>query len=409
MPKIAKVKSAGQLAKIKKPGLHSVGGVAGLQLQVTPTGARSWILRVQIGSRRRDLGLGSYGDVTLAQVRERAREIKAEVWAGRDPVAERKAKRATLAASQAKALTFEQCATQYIAAHRDGWRNVKHAAQWTSTLNTYAAPINALPVTEIDTALVLKCLQPEWATKTETLTRVRQRIESVLDWATVRGFRNGDNPARWKGHLDKMLPKRSKVQKVEHRAAVPFADMPTFMAELRKRNGLAARALELQILTATRPGEACGAQWAEIDLDAGLWVIPADRMKAAVEHRVPLSARVVTLLRALPRNGANVLPGVKGKPLTTAAGMKLLKGLAPGATAHGMRSSFRDWCGEQTAFPREVVEQCLAHRLKDKAEAAYRRGDALARRKRVMDAWAEYLAKPRGDGNVTAINRIKKA
>lgn len=404
MPKIAKELSAAHVARIKQPGLHAVGGVPGLQLQVTPTGARSWILRVKVGNKRRDVGLGSFGAVTLADARERARNVKAEVWEGTDPIAERKAKRAALIAAQAKALTFEQCAAQYIAAHRDGWRNVKHAAQWASTLNTYAAPINKLPVAEVDTALVMRCIQPEWATKTETMSRVRGRIEKVLAWATVQKLRTGDNPAQWHANLDQLLPARAKVAKVEHRAAIPYADAGAFMAALRKKRGMAARALELQALTATRPGEACGAMWNEIDLDAGLWIIPPERMKAHKEHRIPLSPPALALLRKLPRTGAVVFPGTHGAPVTTDAAVKVLKSLRPGMTAHGLRSTFRDWCGEQTAFARETIEQCMAHRLKDKAEAAYSRGDALAKRKRVMDAWATYLATPSQSASVTGIN-----
>lgn len=409
MPKIAKAKSAGQLARIKKPGLHSVGGVPGLQLQVTPTGARSWILRVQVGTKRRDVGLGSFGDVTLAEARERARSVKASVWEGKDPVAERKALRAALIAQQAKTLTFGECATQYISAHRDGWRNVKHAAQWASTLDTYAAPINKLSVASIDTALVMRCIEPEWATKTETMSRVRGRIERVLAWATVRGYRTGDNPAQWRGHLDELLPKRAKVAKVEHRAAIPYAEAGAFMAELRHKRGMAARALEFQALTATRPGEACGALWAEFDLDAGLWIIPPERMKAGKEHRVPLSPPALAMLRKLPHAGPAVFPGTRGGPVSTDAAMKVLKALRPGMTAHGLRSTFRDWAGEATAFPRETIEQCMAHRLKDKAEAAYSRGDSLAKRKRVMDAWADYLSQPARGATVTGIHQKAKA
>jgi integrase len=304
-----------------------------------------------------------------------------------------------------KRLTFAECSAKYIEAHRAGWRNEKHAAQWSSTLATYAEPINALPVANIDTALVLRCIEPHWATKTETMTRVRQRIESVLDWARVRDYRTGDNPARWKGHLDQLLPKRSKVPKMEHRAALPYAEISAFMADLRSRNGLGALCLQLGILTATRPGEAAGAEWVEFDLDGATWTIPGERMKAGKEHRVPLSAPAVALLQSLPAHGRYVFPGVKGKPLTTAAGMALLKDMRPGITAHGFRSTFRDWAGETTKHPREVIEHALAHQLKDKAEAAYQRGDLFQRRAVLMKEWAAYCGTLPKAGNVTAINR----
>jgi len=265
-------------------------------------------------------------------------------------------------------VSFGQCCAQYIEAHRAGWRNPKHAAQWTATLATYCAPIYKLPVAEIDTGLVLRCLQPEWATKTETLSRVRQRLEAVLSWASVRNFRQGDNPARWRGHLDKLLPAPAKVKKVEHRAALPYADMPGFMAALRERRGVAARALELQILTAARPGEACGAMWAEIDLDAALWTIPATRMKAGKEHRIPLSAPAVAMLRELRAEAAEgaayVFPTQskrRATAVTTAAALKIARSIRSDTDAHGMRSTFRDWAAERTAYPREIVEAALSY------------------------------------------------
>jgi integrase len=274
---------------------------------------------------------------------------------------------------------------------------------------TYCAPIWLLPIDTIDTTLVMRCLDPVWTTKTETASRLRGRMESVLAWATVRGLRTGDNPAAWRNHLDQLLPARNKVQAVEHRAALPYIEAAAFMSELRHRDTLAARVLELQILTATRPGEAAGAQWPEFDLYGAVWTIPADRMKAGKEHRVPLAPAVVKLLQALPRVDGNVFPGVKGKPITTSAAMKLLKELRPGLTAHGFRSTFRDWAAETTSHPREIIEQAMAHRLKDAAEAAYQRGDLLQRRAVLMADWAKYCDTIRSNtDNVTPIRAHEK-
>lgn len=379
-----------KVRKTTKPGKYHDG--AGLYLVVHPNGSRTWIFRWRdrVTAKLRDKGLGPVWDVSLEQAREKAKACREQVRNGGDPIEDARAAMAAKRVEFAKRLTFAECASQYIDAHKAGWRNAKHAGQWVATLDTYAAPINPLPVAAIDTALVLKCIEPHWATKTETMTRVRQRIEKVLDWARVREYRTGENPARWKGHLDQLLPQRNKVQKVQHHAALPYADVTAFMGELRNRNGLAALCLELQILTATRPGEAAEATWSEFDLDGATWTIAAERMKAGKEHRVPLSAPAVALLRSLPVQGPYVFPGVKGKPLTTAAAMALLKRMRPGITAHGFRSTFRDWAGETTKHPREVIEHALAHQLKDKAEAAYQRGDLFQRRAALMSDWAKY-------------------
>ncbi|NCT68572.1 MAG: integrase arm-type DNA-binding domain-containing protein, partial [Rhodanobacteraceae bacterium] len=393
--------SAPMVRKTTKAGRYGDGG--GLYLFVQPNGNRSWIFRWRdrTTGKLRDKGLGPAWDVSLEEARASAKACREQVRAGGDPIADARAANEARRLKAATRQTFAQCAERYIAAHRAGWRNEKHAGQWSATLATYAAPINPLPVDAIDTVHVLACLEPHWANKTETMTRVRQRIEAVLDWATARKLRTGENPARWKGHLDKLLPKRSKVRAVQHREALAYAEMGAFMAELRQRNGLAARCLELQILTATRPGETAGAQWAEIDTERAVWTIPGERMKAGKEHRVPLSARAVELLKGFARDGDHVFPGVKGQPLTTAAGMKLLKEMRPGITAHGFRSSFRDWAGETTAHPREVIEHALAHQLKDKAEAAYQRGDLFERRRRLMDDWARYCDAPAGHNRAT--------
>jgi integrase len=332
--------------------------------------------------------------VTLAEAREKALACRKLVADGRDPIEERKAALLRAQLEAAKAASFSDCARSYISAHEVGWKNEKHGRQWTATLETYAFPlIGKLPVASVDTGLVLRVLEPIWQSKTETASRLRGRIESILDWATVRGFRQGENPARWKGHLEHQLPARSKVQKVEHRAALPYAEIGIFMAELRQREGISARALEFAILTAARSGEIRGATWGEIDLKAHLWTIPAERMKAGKEHRVPLPEQAIALLSALPRLLGNdlVFPATRGKQLSDMSLTAVLKRMDhPDLTQHGFRSTFRDWAGETTAYPREVIEHALAHQLKDKTEAAYQRGDLLAKRARLMADWGKY-------------------
>lgn len=396
-----------KVRSLKEPGRYSDGG--NLYLFISKHGARSWVFRYadRITGATRDKGLGPVADVTLERARERAALCRQQLMEGADPIEAHRDRRRSAILDHAKRVTFGECCEKYIEAHRSGWRNAKHAEQWDSTLRTYCTLLWPLDVGAIDTGLVMRCLEPIWKTKTETASRLRGRVESVLAWATVRKFRSGDNPAAWRNHLDQLLPKRSKVQKVEHRPALAYSGMAAFMASLRDRQGLGARALELQILTATRPGEATGAQWNEIDLDNAVWTIPAERMKAAKEHRVPLSPAAVKMLRVLPRATQLVFPGTKGKPLTTAAGMQLLKDMEPGITAHGFRSTFRDWAAETTAHPREVIEAAMAHRLKDAAEAAYQRGDLLRRRARLMDDWARYCDAPKA-GNVTPIKRKAK-
>lgn len=394
-----KVKNAG-------PGMHADGGL--LYLLVKPTGRRSWIFRYRDreSTKLRDMGLGPAWDVSLTEARECAAKFRRMLRDGQDPMKDKHDRKMVARALHAKSMAFGQCAELYIQTHRSGWKNPKHAAQWDSTLRTYCVPIWKLPVDTVDTALVMKCLDPIWTTKTETASRLRGRIESVLAWSTVRGLRSGDNPAAWRNHLDQLLPARNKVQKVEHRPALPYAEASAFMIELRGRDSLAARVLELQILTAARPGEAAGAQWGEFDLDGAIWTIPAGRMKAGKEHRIPLSPAAVKLLRALPHISAHVFPGVKNRPITTEAAMKLLKELRPGLTAHGFRSTFRDWAAETTAHPREVIEAAMAHRLKDAAEAAYQRGDLLQRRAVLMKDWANFCAKVRTTDNVTPLHRV---
>ena len=409
MGRKAKELSALEVNRLSKAGMYFVGGVAGLALQVSGAGARSWILRKMIAGKRRDMGLGGFPDVTLAGAREKARQIRELVDQGIDPIEDRRAKRATLAAERAKAMTFSQCVTAYLDAHGDSWKNAKHRQQWANTLDTYANPIiGNLNVAAVDTGLVLKVLEPIWKTKTETASRLRGRIENILYWAAVRGYRQGENPARWKGHLDKLLAARSKIQQVAHHAALPYVELGGFMADLAKMDGMGARALEFAILCASRSGEVRGATWNEIDLNEGVWIIPAGRMKAKREHRVPLSGKAVSLLNALPRlDGTElVFPGTSGQ-LSNMSLTAVLRRMDRGdLTAHGFRSTFRDWAAEQTAYPSEVVEMALAHTIGNKVEAAYRRGDLFDKRRRLMDDWAKYCGTTRGvAGEVVTLRR----
>ena len=382
--------------KAVKPGRYNDG--SGLYLRIYANGNRAWVFRWRdrITNKLRDKGLGPCWDVTLEQARAAAKVCREQVRAGMDPIGAARATRETKRIEIARRLTFGECSQRYIDAHRAGWRNAKHAEQWTSTLSKHAALLNPLQVADITTDLVVQCLEPIWAKKTETATRVRQRIECVLDWAKVRGLRRGDNPARWRGHLDTLLPEPAKLKKVTPRAALPYLELGAFMAKLKEGGGIGARALELQILTATRPGEAAGMRWAELDLDTATWTIPGSRMKAGIAHRVPLSSACVALLNGLPRSkGAEfVFPGPRGKTLTTAALLKAARAIRANIDAHGFRSSFRDWAAERTSYPREVVEAALAHRLKDKAEAAYFRSDLLEKRAKLMQDWANFGAEP---------------
>jgi integrase len=394
-----------------RPGMHPDGG--GLYLQVTENGA-SWIYRYMLNGRAREMGLGPLALFGLQDARAKALDARKLRHEGIDPIEARKAARARERLDAAKAMTFKQCAEAYINAHRAGWRNAKHAAQWETTLATYAGPvINALPVQTIDTALVLKVLEPIWATKPETASRLRGRVESILDWAKVRGYREGENPARWRAHLDKLLPARSKVRRVEHYAALPYAELPGFLVALREQEGIAARALEFTILTAARTGESMGATWNEINWADKVWTIAATRMKAGKEHRVPLCDRALAILREVkpaevaPNHAEQfVFPGGKpGQPLSNMAFLMLLRRMArDDLTAHGFRSTFRDWAAERTNFPSEVVEMALAHAVGDKVEAAYRRGDLFNKRRRLMSAWSEFCARAAAErGRVVAL------
>lgn len=402
----------------RKPGMYCDGG--GLWLRVSSPTARSWVFRYMLNRSAHEMGIGKYPEISLAEARQRAAEARRLKAHGTDPLAQRDAVRASQLAEAAKSVTFKDAAARYIEAHRTGWRNVKHAAQWEATLATYAEPIlGKLAVQAVDTGLVLKVLEPIWQDKTETASRLRGRIEAILDWATVRGYRQGDNPARWRGHLDKLLPARAKVQKVQHHAALPFEQMPTFMATLRAEKSTAARALEFAILTAARTGEVIGARWAEIDLEERIWIIPGDRMKAGREHRVPLSPRAVEILAALRAEVAVIQPagddsyvfrsGLNAKPMSNMAMLMLLRRMKrDDLTAHGFRSTFRDWCAERTNFPSEVAEMALAHSVGDKVEAAYRRGDLFEKRRALMEQWASVCGPNTANGKIVPLSKLAR-
>jgi integrase len=378
----------------------------GLYLQVMSASNRSWLLRFEIDGRKRWMGLGSLADFTLDEARERARQARQLLTDGVDPLEARKAERAKRALEAAKAVTFKEAAQQYFDQHERKWRNAKHRAQFLSTLESYAFPaLGKLSVAAIDTGLVLKVIEPIWQDKTETANRLRGRIESVLDWATVRGYRQGDNPARWKGHLAEVLPARGDIAPHQHHRALPFVAVPDFMVQLATREGMGARALELTILTAARTGEVIGARWSEFDLKAKLWTIPPGRMKGHREHRVPLSDRAVAILKALPREADFVFPGRhKGIAISNMAMAELLKRMGRrDATVHGFRSAFRDWAAERSNFQNHVIEMALAHVIGDKVEAAYRRGDLFEKRRKLMEAWAAYCSTPQRDATVTPI------
>ena len=381
----------------------------GLYLQVFNRNSASWILRYVRHGKERMLGLGPVHVVGLAEARQRARAARLMLLDGIDPVEDRQAKKVAAKVAAAKTITFAACAEQYQAAHEGQWRNAKHREQSIGTLRQYAFPVfGELPVASIDTGLVLRCLEPLWGSKTETARRVRGRIERVLDWATVRGYRSGDNPARWKGHLSEALPQRTKTS-VPHHPALPYSEIGEFMAELRATSGTPARALEFVILTAARSGEALGAKWEEIDLENRTWTVAAERMKAHREHRVPLSDAAFELLSALPVEDGNdhVFIGLRGG-LSHSSLAHVLKRLRP-VSVHGFRSSFRDWCDERTATPHHVAESALAHAIPSAVEKAYRRSDLFEKRRRLMDEWSRYCAQPASAGEVVPLRGASDA
>jgi integrase len=385
-----------KIKNLTSPGRYGDGD--GLWLQVRDNQHRSWLFRYQWAGKARQMGLGPFPDVSLADAREAARDCRAAVRRGRDPIEDRRQVKAA-ARSAKPAITFRHVADRYLSAHETSWRNEKHRYQWRATLNVACSAIGTAPVSSIATAEVMRVLEPIWRQKPETASRLRGRIESVLDFAAAHGWRDGENPARWRGHLAKLLPAPSKVAKVKHHAALPWQAMANFMAELRDESGVAARALEFTILTAARTGEVIGATWREIDLQAGMWTVPASRMKAGREHRVPLSDAAVKVLKAmalLRDDGAGswIFPGGRrDRPLSNMALMMLLRRMKhDDLTVHGFRSTFRDWCSEATNYPREMSEQALAHTLADKVEAAYRRGDLFEKRPLLMNDWARFCS-----------------
>lgn len=384
--------------KVKTAPAGRHGDGRGLFLYVKPSGARSWVLRYQVHGRRRDLGLGAYPDVNLAMARERATEARTLIVNGEDPIAKKHA---------IKPKTFRDAALELIESKRPGWKNAKHAAQWTSTLETYVFPkIGQIQVAKIETSDVISTLTPIWSKKPETANRVRQRIEAVIDYTSALGIRTGDNPARWRGHLDHLLPKPTKVRAVIHHPALPHTGIADFMADLSARTGIATRALGFTILTAARSGETRGMKWGEIDLEKRLWTIPANRMKAGKEHRVPLSDAAIALLGSSGQDTALVFESEArpGNPISDMSMTAVLRRMKrDGITVHGFRSTFRDWAGETTGFPREVIEAALAHGIKDKAEAAYARSDLFAKRRDLMNAWASVAIEDESSSNVIKI------
>ena len=379
----------------KKPGYYGDGD--GLVLRVTDGGTKGWLYRYKANGKVREMGLGPVRDVTLAEAREAVREVRRLRRAGVDPIDARRERKAAIRLEAARATTFSQCAAAYIENHRSSWTNPKHAAQWESTLRTYAYPaFGNLPVAAVDTGLVVKVLDSIWSTKPETASRLRGRIEAVLDFAAVRGHRAGENPARWKGHLKEALPTPSRVRRVKHHAALPYNEIGRFVTDLRTRGGGAAAALEFAILTAARTGEIIGARWPEIDMTTSVWTIPAERMKARVEHRVPLSAQALAILRREAKRKVNevIFSGQKaGRPLSNMAFLMMLRRMGrEDLTVHGFRSTFRDWAAERTSAAAEVAEAALAHTVGNKVEAAYRRSDLFEKRRALMQRWGAFCA-----------------
>jgi integrase len=391
--------------------LHDGGG---LYLQITTTGARSWVYRFAMNGRRRDMGLGAFPAVSLATARNLAAGARALAKAQRDPIAARDADRERQRLQAARGVTWDQAVEQFLAVHEPTWRNPKHRQQWRNTLATYATGpvLGGLSVSVIDTPEVVKVLDPIWHTLTETASRVRGRIERVLDWSKVRGYRTGENPARWRGHLDKVFPAPGKVRKVRHHPAVPIDDLPAVYARLKASNGMGAKAVRFVILTAARPSEGNNARWPEIDRQGVLWTVPAARMKADKDHRAPLSAEAQAipgeLIELRTRRDDFVFPGRKaGRPISLTSMTKALRRAGGGkATVHGTaRSTFKDWASERTSFAREVSEMALAHAIDDKVEAAYRRGELMRKRVALMAAWANYLTRPARSANVVPLGK----
>ena len=391
--------SARAVETAKSSGLIADGG--GLYLQVSKSGAKSWLYKFMLNGRSREMGLGSLKAVSLASAREKAALCRSSLADGIDPIEARKAGRSRSIAADQKTITFEDAADAYIATHESGWKNAKHASQWRNTLAADAYPVaGQLLVSDIDTEVIMRILKPIWALKPETAGRLRGRIERILDWATVSGFRQGPNPARWRGYLENLLPSKSRLHSVQHHSAMPYQGIGDFVLQLRERDGIAAQALEFLIYTAARTSEVRGASWDEFDLDRGIWAIPGPRTKVGKEHRIPLAERPLQIVKVLHGNatGDFVFPGRKpGKGLSDMALLSVLRRLEIKQTVHGFRSSFRDWAADQTQVPREVAEQALAHTISNKVEAAYLRSDFFEKRRDLMNLWAAHLDSPNGE------------
>ena len=389
-----------KVAHVSKPGLYADGG--GLYLRVGRGGTKSWAFRFMLKGTPREMGFGSYTKVSLTDARRKAGDARLLLSDGHDPLARRQEEqRQRLAAEKlaaARTMNFNQCAEAYIASHEISWKNDKHRQQWRNTLSTYVSPVfGSVPVQDVGIDLIMEVIEPLWKSKTETARRIRGRIEVVLDWARVRGYRTGENPARWRGNIDHLLPVRSKVRAVKHHAAQPYAEIPAFMIDLRKIEGASAAALEFLILTAARTGEVIGARWPEMNLKKQFWVVPAERMKSRREHRVPLSPAAIAVLKRMPHSESGYVFSARNSenPLSNMALLMTLGRMNHGdVTAHGFRSTFRDWAAECTNFPTETVEMALAHVIENKTEAAYRRGDLFEKRRQLMDAWATFCATP---------------
>ncbi len=381
------------IGALKKPGMYPDGH--GLYLRAGPNGAKSWIFRYKINKRRHEMGLGGFPMVSLAEARDLAKGHRRQIHDGFNPLEQRRAQRQAAKLGAAKRITFKQCAEAYIADTSKAWKNPKHAAQWSSTLEAYAYPVfGNLPVQSIDTSLVVTALRAIWHAKPETASRLRGRIERVLDYARVSEYRSGENPARWRGHLDKLLQQRTKLQKVKHHAALPYREIGSFMQALQEKDGVAALALQFTILTATRTNEVIGARFDEVNFAAKEWVIPSQRMKSGKPHRVPVSPEALHILETMKEvsSGPHIFPGASREGgISNTAMLKVLKRMdRRDLTVHGFRSTFRDWVAEQTSFPSFVAEAALAHVVADKVEAAYRRGELMQKRRKLMEVWASY-------------------
>jgi integrase len=400
-----KVLTAQEIKNLKRTGAHAVGTVSGLYLRVDDEKRKSWFLRVLIGNRRRSMGLGSYPSVTLAEATLKAREARELIEEGVDPIERRKELKSGL-----NTLSFSQALDRYIQAKGVEWKNAKHLQQWTNSFANDARQLLDIPVNLITTQHILNVLEPIWIKKTVTAKRIRGRIEVVLDWATVRKYRQGENPARWRGHLEALLASPNKISKVKHHKAIDWREMSNFMRDLSQIDGVGALALKFLVLTASRTSEVINAQWNEFDLVNKVWVIPAHRMKANREHRVPLSNSVITLLQSLEKRSKWVFPSTwtneQSKPLSNMAMLNVLKvSMKSNFTVHGFRSTFRDWCAEMTNFPREVCESALAHHVGGQVELAYRRTDFFDKREKLMQMWDSFLQ----NSSSTVLHLNKKA